>query len=152
MIKLTYDKFMSFGFVQTMQKLNTQPLPTKTAYAIKKLSDAMQVERKNIQDAYLFMIKPFAKKDADGNILHEDKANPEAFDVADDQMEAYKVAEKEFSSRETAIDRPLVPLSALLGLQFTAAELSVLDGVVDPEDAPQAVAPVVGSIGPKAGA
>lgn len=159
MIKLSYGRFMSFPFTQVLQKIAGSQFPIKQAYTIKKLADKMQTERNRISTEYQALMLLYAKKDEKGEVVHPDKnddgtPNLNSFDVDDAQMEAYKKAETAFGEKEVTFDFPKFSLDSLASLSFSPAEISLLEAVLqDPDEKPEgAVAPVVGQIGPKAGA
>lgn len=136
MIKLKYSPFMGFPFTQAMQKLASIALPTHTAYSVKKLLDVMQAKRKQIQDDYLSqVVAKFAKKNEDGSLFHPEPSDTNSFDVPAESMDAYKAAEKEFAETEFTIDRAKIPLAALGSASFTAAELSLMEAVIDDGEA-----------------
>lgn len=148
MIKLTYKHFMSFGFRQATQKLESQNFPAQTAYELKKMIEKFKKWRKQIHEEYLTLVDTFARKDEKGEIIRPE-GDPTAFDVPDDQQDAYKKAAEEFEAREITVDRRKLTLDRLGNVQFTPAELTVLDPLFEDEEA-EKVAPVVGQIGAKA--
>lgn len=136
MIKMTYNKFMGQSFTMSIQKVTSIPLPTKAAYSVKKLADKMNEARTRIQAEYQEMVKPFAKLTDDGQIQRP-KDNPMAFEIIEGQEDAYKAAEKAFGEQEVSIDRPKLFVGEFGDHKFSAAELSVLEPIIDFGDEPR---------------
>lgn len=154
MIKLSYGRFMSFPFTQVLQKIAGSQFPTKQAYTIKKLADKMQSERNRISEEYKALMLTYAKRDEKGEVIHPEPEDKNSFDVDDAQMGEYKKAETAFGDRVVEFNFPKLSLDSLAALSFSPAEISLLEAVIqDLDEKPEGnVAPVVGSIGPKAGA
>lgn len=142
MIKMTYEAFMGQGFTRVIQKVTSIPLTTQAAYRVKKIADKMQAARAQIQSEYLKEIEPFAKKDEAGEFVRPDN-NPEAFDIPDEKKDAFLAMQKAFGERMISIDRPKLVIQDLGDHKFSAAELSVLEPMVNfGEDSPSTLAEV----------
>lgn len=130
MIKLKYNQFMGFPFSQSMQKLTSSAFPVKIAYSIKKIADGLQKQREKISAEFLVMVAPFTVKNPDGTTFRPKAEDSNGFEIAEDQKEAFKQAEKAFGETEFTLDRPRLCLSELGEIQFSAAELAQLDALI----------------------
>lgn len=138
MFTMKYSQ-MTGGFAPSLQKLVRMPLPTKTAYAIKKITDAVTVEQKKMRKSFNELYEQYAKKDEKG-ALQKDEHGDVIVDEA--KMEEFQKAQETFGEKEFVIHREKLSLALFSDINISAAELSALDPILqDPEEAP--VAPVV---------
>lgn len=141
MITMTYAK-TNGRFVQAMQKLTNLPLPTKAAYTVKKIADAISREKKTIALAFeKDILTNFAKRDEKGEIVRDEDGQPTVDETK--QVEFMK-AQEEFGKREFTIDRQKLSLEVLASQnQLSASDLSALDPILeDPETVVENVATV----------
>lgn len=137
MIKLTNRTVATNGnFVSAMAKLLRHQCNPKLAYQIKKMWDAIDKERNKVQADFQVMAEKFAKKDDNGKVIVTPEGN---IDIPEDQMPAFKEAEKTFGDTEVLIDRfPLSWDNFGPDFKLSAAELSGLECVFEPLDVVEA--------------
>lgn len=131
MIKLKYSQFMAFSFTQSFQKLSSQNFPARIAYQVKLMGDKMQKKRADISAEYLKMVDQYATKDADGKILHPNPEDQNGIDIKPELMPEYKKAEASFGETEFTINVSKLMLEDLSKLEFTPAEMSQLDALIE---------------------
>lgn len=138
MIKTTYSKVTSPRLTTAVQKLVGLSLPTKLAYSVKKMVDAIQTARKTISSEFEKIVQEYAQKDDKGALVRP-KDDPTGFEIPDDKMEAFTKAQKDFGDREIVIPRHKFSLEAFMHVNVSAADLSALDAFFDDPEEPGVV-------------
>lgn len=128
---------MAGGFSPTLQKLARLPLPVKTAYAVKKIADAIHSEQKRMREAFnKEILEPLAKKNEKGELIKDETGDVQ---IDDAKKEEFEAAQKAFGERSFRIDRYKLKLDLFESINLSASELSALDPIIeDPEEAPEA--------------
>src|SRR3954466_5170273 len=107
MITMTYDK-TNGRFVQAMQKLCSLPLPTKTAYTVKKIGEAISAKKRTIGEEFQkTILEKFTKRDEKGEMVLDEEGQPSVDEA--NQAEFMK-AQEEFGKTTFTIDRAKLPL------------------------------------------
>lgn len=135
MIKTTYAKITNQNFTRAIQKLASLPLPTKTAYNVKKMVDAIQTARKTVSTAFEQVVQEYGQKDADGKLVRP-KDDPNGFEIEETKMDEFTKAQDAFGQREIEIPRHKLLLEAFTNVSLSAAELSALDAFFDDPEEP----------------
>lgn len=130
MISMKYKELSGNHFLQAFQKLVHAQLPVKVSYQVKKIADAIHKSRDQVKAEYhAEIIAKFAQKDEKGEPkLDADGSN---FLPIDGQKEALDKAHAEFGEKTLEIARPKILACLIEKVAMTAAELAMLDPVLD---------------------
>lgn len=134
MIKLTYRQFANPQFSMALQKIMQSPLSTHAAYQLKKLGDAFNAARKKMQTEYHDQVlKQFGKLDEKGEVIVGENGQLE---IPDERKKEFQDAEEVFFKHEFTLARKKLPLSLFETIKVSAAELGVLDALLEegPDD------------------
>ena len=132
---MTYKQITDPNFGQAMQFLTSQGMPIKVSYNIKKLTDAIQIARKQIGAEYhKEIVLEFAKKKEDGTIAHpldaDGKENKNEFDIDEARKEELEKAQEAFGRKVYNINRDKIFLESLENMKISASLLGALDPIL----------------------
>lgn len=133
MISLTLGTLRSEPFRLALSKLVTEPnLDTKTAYSVMRLSRALEQHTLDSQKEWVTMLSKYVESEGSKWKLNEEKTDFAYLDGVD--KEAAKTAIIEFLGKKVEIDREKLDLTKLEPAKLTAADLSVLEGIISVPD------------------
>lgn len=132
MIEMKYEDLSTEAFTMALTRLSRSPFTGKTAYAIKKMVDAVNKARNQVSEEYREEIMgTYAKKGEDGKIAYDENGMAVMDDARQDE---FTKAQLDFGKRMAKIDRFKLPLAWLLDAKgMTAMDFAALDPVVDEE-------------------
>lgn len=129
MISLTLGTLRSEPFRLALSKLVTDPnLDTKTAYSVMRLSRVLEQHTLDSQKEWVTMLSKYVDSDGSKWKLNEEKTDFSYLPGVD--KEAAKTAIIEFLGKKVEIDREKLDLTKLEPAKLTAADLSVLEGII----------------------
>jgi repressor of nif and glnA expression len=126
-MKVSYREINHRALITTLQKLNNHPLEIKTAYAIKKITDAIIKEIKTFRELYEKLGFKYASKDENG--LPQFKDGMPVVDPA--QMGEFEKEMNEFLAIECEIQQSKIDVSKLASVKMTGVELAVLEPFIE---------------------
>ena len=128
-IVLKRKKFANHQLMMALQKLASTSFDTKTAYSVKKVIDAIQIEMKKTQTECLELLGKFASKDDKGEL---ERTEDFKFKFATPELEKeYDVAEAAFGEFDVVIERAPLAVSTIANARFTPSEIDILENIVD---------------------
>lgn len=134
MISITLGTLRSEPFRLALSKLVTEPnLDTKTAYSVMRLSRVLEQHTLDSQKEWVTMLSKYVESEGSKWKLNEEKTDFAYLDGVD--KETAKTAIIEFLGKKVEIDREKLDLTKLEPAKLTAADLSVLEGIISvPEE------------------
>lgn len=126
--KMTYHTIQRDPeFAMAMQKLMSTPVTGVLAKQLKKLNKAFSFVKSKIAADYdREILKVFAQH-KDGKIVTKE-TNAQEFVIAEGKTPAdVEAAQADFWKKETTVDGPMIPMSLLSEIKFSALELCALD-------------------------
>lgn len=130
MFQMKYEdvaKFMNQDGGSLIHKLSNLQVPLKVTYGIKKVTNLVFKQFKVVQNEYLELCKPFAKC-VDG-VAMDPLPGVQWWDES--KQEEMEKSEKAFNQRIAEIDWVKIKFSDIENLKFSAAELEILESVVE---------------------
>jgi hypothetical protein len=127
---MNYEVLRSRGLSLALKKLSSHPFQDiKTGYNVSKVCQALQKELKLSQELWVKLINEYTTKDVKGEIIVGEKGEQE---ILKERRPDFEKKMEEFYKNEITFDKwfPL-KLSKLIGVTFTAEELSALDSVLE---------------------
>lgn len=123
MIELTWGLIREPNFMQAMGKLIHSPLDFKEAYHISRIASVIETEQREADKLFQTFIKKFAEIDDKGN-----------YKVKKECMDDWTKQTGEFLATKFTVKKTKLDLSKLESIKFTAAEVAMLEPLIETED------------------
>jgi hypothetical protein len=124
-LKVKYSVVGSFEFQNLMERLKREKVDNYSACQIHHILKEVQKGRDQITAEFKSeILEKFAKKDEAGKIISESPEQP--YDVADENVEAYKEATEAFGKKDIEVNWTPLNHQHLTKIQLSADDINLL--------------------------
>jgi len=135
MLTLTYGTVKKPQFVHTLAKLASKPMTNpKAAYAIAKMTKSLGAETAVVQDAFIKLLKGYAKLDDKGEFVPTENDGvpiPGTYQVPEENQEAFHAAMDVFHGQTFQCHGRKLTLDELEGCDLSAMEMDTLKDIIE---------------------
>lgn len=129
-IKVKYNSFSNFEFLQAIQKIASTPTTAAKANTIRKITNALQEGRVKtvVEDYKKEIMEVFAKRNEAGEIVRPD-GEPDGFEPIEGKEEECKAATEAFGEKFLEISAEKLTPATLSEVKLSARELELLGDI-----------------------
>jgi hypothetical protein len=114
--------------ISTLQKLAQKDFKAKLAWSIARLLKAAEAEIQSFNDTRMDLIRKYGEKDDNGELITDEKGN---CTLIKDKVQDFNAELNELLASEIEINANPINIEMLEDLDFTPAEMSVLEPFVE---------------------
>jgi hypothetical protein len=114
--------------ISTLQKLAQKDFKAKLAWSIARLLKAAEAEIQSFNDTRMDLIRKYGEKDDNGELITDEKGN---CTLVKDKVQDFNAELNELLASEIEINANPINIEMLEDLDFTPAEMSVLEPFVE---------------------
>ena len=129
MIKIKMSELLNC--TEPLQKLASKELKARLALQIARLLKEAEKEIQNFNDVRMNLINKYGEKDAEGQLLTDDKGNCK---ILPSDISTFTKELNELVETEVEINANKLNLDTLDNLDFTPSDMAVLEPFIDMEE------------------
>lgn len=114
--------------ISTLQKLAQKDFKAKLAWSIARLLKAAEAEIQSFNDTRMDLIRKYGEKDDNGELITDEKGN---CTLVKDKVQDFNAELNELLASEIEINANPINIEMLEDLDFTPADMSVLEPFVE---------------------
>lgn len=114
--------------ISTLQKLAQKDFKAKLAWSIARLLKAAEAEIQSFNDTRMDLIRKYGEKDDNGELITDEKGN---CTLIKDKVQDFNAELNELLASEIEINANPINIEMLEDLDFTPADMSVLEPFVE---------------------
>ena len=126
MIKVKISELINS--TETLQKLSQKDFKAKLAWSVARLLKAAEAEIQSFNETRMNLIKKYGEKDENGELITDDKGNCK---INNDSINEFSNELNDLIATEVEINANKIDINLLENVDFTPAEMAVLEPFVD---------------------
>ena len=116
---------------ETLQKLAQKDFKAKLAWTISKLLKQAETEIQSFNETRMTLVKKYGEKDENDELITDDKGNCK---IVQECIDDFSNELDELLNTEVEINANKIQMSLLEDIEFTPADMAVLEPFVDMEE------------------